>query len=671
MFSNRRLLCFSLRRQRARIRPQIEVLEDRLAPAGFVDDPASFVVVPEAPVLSRLARFVPNATPSVSNWVSVAGGDSNLDPKTNGGDTNIYVIAHGWAPGFKDMVNDNGTATNPLKWWQTLDTSLMGSPGAPASPEMFYSSIGDGIQISPSGLAYAITQADPKAVVLAYSWIDESATDQLLSTIPEDAFLSEAYTAMNGQRLANALEQALPSNFNAHGGNLHLIGHSHGSKVATVATLALDNTGTADYHVAQLTILDSPEDGSYLVRQSDSANNLWFFLGGLQINHTNPSSTQTFVDHYISEFDTLDGVIQGVDPFNTNQTTSSLQQIVDVNLNGRVLFYATNFGDLHAYAFNWYAGGSQAWTQNPKPTVADQWSPFVKAGNLPTAGSYKQTWTKTTQPQFQLTAGNTKNTVSVTPAFSKLSFDGTPVTDGATYNSTTGNIVLTEDGSFTASFDGKFAPETGLNGISFQYQFTNVGQGDQLVISVDTLFGYKYKIYYVMTGTVAGTTTGVGTLSLPSFAGAYVDHHLQIQLMPLSGSKGASVTISHLQQFATTLGGKALLDAPLQDTSSFRFVSLRGLNTGQVVVANFIDGNPFAQMLDYHVVINWGDGTSSPGTVSLVSRTPSGSNWQVVGSHTYAKRTSLWRPHVVTVTMADLEGQTIQTHKTWFFNFGI
>jgi len=33
-------------------------------------------------------------------------------------------------------------------------------------------------------------------------------------------------------------------------------------------------------------------------------------------------------------------------------------EIVDVNLNGRVLFYATNFGDLHAYAFNWYAGGS-------------------------------------------------------------------------------------------------------------------------------------------------------------------------------------------------------------------------------------------------------------------------------------------------------------------------
>src|SRR5262249_24682620 len=158
---------------------------------------------------------------------------------------------------------DNGTPADPLKWWQTLDTALMGSPGFPAAQEMFYGSAGDGIQISPSGLAYAITQADPKAVVLAYSWIDDSATDDALGGIPAHAYLSEAYTALNGTRLADALEQALPTAFHTDGGQLHLIGHSHGSKVATVAADVLTQTGNANFGVAHLTILDSPEDGSF------------------------------------------------------------------------------------------------------------------------------------------------------------------------------------------------------------------------------------------------------------------------------------------------------------------------------------------------------------------------------------------------------------------------
>ena len=55
-----------------------------------------------------------------------------------------------------------------------------------------------------------------------------------IAGVPTDSYLSEAYTAMNGNRLANALMTALPSNFATSGGGLHLIGHSHGSKVATV-----------------------------------------------------------------------------------------------------------------------------------------------------------------------------------------------------------------------------------------------------------------------------------------------------------------------------------------------------------------------------------------------------------------------------------------------------
>ncbi|HMF16963.1 MAG TPA: hypothetical protein VKE98_07130 [Gemmataceae bacterium] len=624
-----------------RVRLHLEPLEDRLAPAAGAL--ASFAVVPEIPVLDRLDRFVPSAIPSLSNWQPVVAADSHLDPSDNGGDSNIYVIAHGWAPGFKTMVTHNSTATDPLKWWQTLDTSLADSPGFPASQEMFYASAGDGIQISPTGLAYAITQADPKAVVLAYSWIDESATDQLANTFPEDPWLSEAYTAMNGQRLANALEMALPTSFHTDGGNLHLIGHSHGSKVATVATLVLDNTNNANFHVAQLTVLDSPENSSTLVSASDSANNLWFFLGGLNISHTSPSASQTFVDHYISEFDNPDGSIQGVDPFNTSQQESSLQQIVDVNLKGRVLYNATAFADLHAYAFNWYAGGSLAWAQNPTPTVADQWSPLVNAANLPTAGSYTQTWTGPTQKQFQLMAGPTNNVVKQHPVFTDLGF---------------GNVNLSETGSSTASFSGFVVPTLshGMDGISFQYKFNNVGQGDQLVISMFSADGYQ--IGYVMTGTVAGMATGVGTISFPT----RVPRYLKIQLIPPAGGKssGASVTISNLQQFV-------LVSNSLRDTSPIRLSQVSGFSTGQVVVANFTYSDPSAQLSNFHAVINWGDNTSSLGTVVLVSRTAASSNWKVVGSHTYTKRPTFWTPFIVTVTISDLAGHTLNSQKTWFF----
>jgi hypothetical protein len=57
--------------------------------------------------------------------------------------------------------------------------------------------------VSPAGLAWQLLQSDPSAVVLAYSWIDDSAT-----TLPAT---SEARTALNGARLARALTEALPA----------------------------------------------------------------------------------------------------------------------------------------------------------------------------------------------------------------------------------------------------------------------------------------------------------------------------------------------------------------------------------------------------------------------------------------------------------------------------
>lgn len=509
-------------------------------------DPASFQITPEIPVLERLARFVPNAVPSLNNWTMPGMNDASLNGK------NVYIIAHGWAPGFINMVDayaSNNLPNPPLKWWQTINTALPQSPGTPASPEMFYGSVGDGVQISPVGLAYAITQADPNAVVFAYSWIEESATPTLAGSIPEKAYLSEAHTALNGTRLANALQILLAANFASNGGKLRLIGHSHGSKVATVAANVLAQTGDANLAVAHLTILDSPEDDSVLVNESDSANHLWYLLGALNIDRT-PGSI--FVDNYISEFDERLGIIQGVNPFNTSEMKTGLQNIVDVNLNGGALFEPTSFGDLHAYAFNWYAGGSLAWAQNPMPNVADQWSPVVNPmipGTL--AGHYTQSWTGLTQNQFALTAQGQSpsfNTASDTPTFTNLMFNSMTETNGASFNN--GVVTLTESGSNPATFIGGFEPVSGVSGISFNFKFDQVGQGDQLVISVGTGFAHCQQIHYVMTGTVAGATPRFATLSLGSLSHAVFSNKIQIQLMTVAGS-GAKVEVMNMQQFVS------------------------------------------------------------------------------------------------------------------------
>jgi hypothetical protein len=500
-------------------------------------NPAFFQLRSEVSLLDRVSRFVPNAVPSLGNWVAQPSNDTSLHGK------NVYAIAHGWAPGFVDMVNayvSNDLPNPPLKWWQTLDTALPGSPGFPASPEMFYGSSGDGVQISPAGLAYAITQSDPNAVVLAYSWIDESAT----SGDPLKSFLSEAYTSMNGGRLANALQTILPATFSSGGGRLHLIGHSHGSKVATVAANFLAQLNNANFAVQHLTLLDSPEDD--LVTDGDAANNLWYFLAALNIDRT-PGST--FVDNYISEFGEPLGVIQGRNPF-TGVTTGVLQKIVDVQLNPDVLIGLTSPGDKHAYAFNWYGGASLPWAQNPTPTVANKWSPLLHSATPATlAGNYSQGWSAITDDQFALTPTGTPpnfNVVSDTPTFTDLAISSFQTSGNATY---VNNVVtLTEGGVTAPQFTGVFSPKSDIAGISFNFRFSNMGAGDQLIISAGTGFAHEQQIHYVMTGTVAGTTERFATLSLGSLKDSLFDNKIQIQLVTVSGSQ-ASVQIDNMQQF--------------------------------------------------------------------------------------------------------------------------
>jgi hypothetical protein len=505
------------------------------------------VIPAEIPVLDRLARFVPNKSsnpyvPQATDWVKVDKDDSSLK-----GD--VVVVAHGFAYGYGALVQNYDSKNNAiLKWWQTIDPKISGDLGPNAS-EMFIGANNGAsppTDITPTGLANAILAADSKAVVLAYSWLDESANDSLYN----GEATSEAYTHMNGVRLAHALEQALPADFHSSGGALHLIGHSHGSKVATVAAVTLQEDGKANDQLSHLTILDSPEDDAQSTFDTNSSNMLWYYLGKLNVG---TGSGQTFVDNYISYLGEAFGPIQGFDPLDTTTKSSSLQNVVDVNLTAGT--NALNLGDVnsHAYAFNWYSGAIQKWTSNTKPESVLGGESVLNPSDLGTLdGSYTQAMKKATDLQFSLTAGNQTNTESVSTSFTDLTFTSQSVTTDSTYDSS--GVTLKETGKgagagFTGKFDvvgGRFSGQ--FSGISFNYHFTTPGEGDQLLIYVNTGSAGGQELHYAMTGTVAGTQEQFATLSLGSLA-----HHLtgnvEIQLVSPKSSTGAAVTITNMQQF--------------------------------------------------------------------------------------------------------------------------
>ena len=101
---------------------------------------------------------------------------------------------------------------------------------------------------------------------------------------------SEGFAQLNGLRMAEAVEEALSPGFFSGQGLIHLMGHSHGSKVATVAALTLQQQGVP---VAQLTLFESPESGpslfgqnTYVAGLGGGENFLWYYLSQMNISTT-------------------------------------------------------------------------------------------------------------------------------------------------------------------------------------------------------------------------------------------------------------------------------------------------------------------------------------------------------------------------------------------------
>jgi len=700
----------------------------------FIWDVSAHQVETAVPLLDRLQIYNP-ATQKFDIPVVADGITSTLANPAN-----VYFFAHGWAPGFLEAVLLESTPNNLLKSWETA--GFPNPPGAVA--EYLYEGTN---QISAQGLAQAIVDRDPNALVVAYSWVDQSATSASTSAVQvqragklvagspvvnklsdtsqltigmpvvgpgipngtviqsidgptqitlsanatetanpvvlsfvgvvltgsatnasstltvadssrlgagmqvtgpgipagtsiaeinsptsvtlsqsatgsfanatylftgEDAALqvketayagqSESYTQLNGLRLAAAVKAALAPNFFVNEGLIHLLGHSHGSKVAAVAALALQRDNIP---VTHLSLFESPEAGPdttfgniHAAGLGGAQNFLWYYLAQMELTRSpvtgRTPGSGTFVDNYYSKegFGSALGGFSGLDSFGSG-FNANLNSVVDVLFHPEDLYGSLSPSDLagglttlfgsHDYPPPWYGQASLGsdyglnWSPLLDDSIAAGLDEFYEQQQQSTPGEYVQT-------QFELNGSATRpGTVNYTPPAP------TPLEYAQQY--ALGNVV---DTGSTMTLSISAASPTAMNvitfnplaagghagtGMDFSFQFTGVDPGEQveLVIWIHGMasvpqalggvgifgntIGYLSVPLFAMNGLDAGSAAQLATISLDGFRGASVLDGvfnslaggpiiptLGFSLVASSGSS-ASVTITDLRQF--------------------------------------------------------------------------------------------------------------------------
>jgi hypothetical protein len=100
----------------------------------------------------------------------------------------------------------------------------------------------------------------------------------------------------------------------------------------------------------------------------------------------------------------------------------------------------------------------------------------------------------------------------------------------------------------------------------------------------------------------------------------------------VSGKYPIVVTITHETAPTTTVNTTAdVSDPAVLAAGGFTFTAVEGMPSGTQTVATFIDPGGAEDLADYAALINWGDGVTSPGTISFA-----GGVYTVTGDHTYA-----------------------------------
>jgi hypothetical protein len=461
-------------------------------------EPRQYAVAPpdNIPDLSRLAKWVPNGNGGTWQQIQVT------DPQITSG--NVHVLVHGWGRGRKDWVDAVANQGGTARVWDSGNAAWFGPF---------------------TEMAKAIALRDQGATVLAYSWIDYSATadDYRL------AKLSRGLADRAGLFLCIALVDALATDF---AGKLHFIGHSHGSRVAAAAAVDLENRHGR--RVNHLTFLESPDNG--WPRMAGAENNLPDLLEQLTIARTGDA---TFVDNYPAHPGT--GTCYGTEG-------GVLREVVDVVLLPNVPL--SDVGGGHGYPIEWYTKATRDTTDRGlfwSPTDRHYYQDWRTAdggvnasqelvlksgsGTIGTAAKLKRSLVVSaynTEGQVSETEGHAMLTESSTDSFMALLL-------GPLFEEPTAS-------SGSAYWDAVLNVSAGDEVLEFEYQFLSAGDGDELGVWIDG------ERRFVISGNVAGNGLRFSSISIGNLTPG--KHSMTIALHSY-GLANAEVEVGNYKMLAT------------------------------------------------------------------------------------------------------------------------
>jgi hypothetical protein len=215
------------------------------------------------------------------------------------------------------------------------------------------SAMGDHFEPWMAELAEMIVRHDPHAVVVAYSWADESSRRRRFGQRR-----ALAYTNTYGQVLAEAIDAGLAEDFYEGNGRIQLVGHSYGARVAAIAAASMSHAP------AQLTLFDAPD--GLLVEISGSEADMPQLLAHLPIGW---GVGHTFVDNYVSMIGRRYAWRDG------------LGGVRDVSLSPP--FGSLSYRRRHLYPMRFYV-------DSPGHGYGYDWSPLTGRAVAPEGGCYEQ-----------------------------------------------------------------------------------------------------------------------------------------------------------------------------------------------------------------------------------------------------------------------------------------
>ena len=221
-----------------------------------------------------------------------------------------------------------------------------------------------------------------------------------------------------------------------------------------------------------------------------------------------------------------------------------------------------------------------------------------------------------------------------------------------------GTHAYSEEGSYTVTVtitDSTGATATGSTSVSVADAVLTLSRASVSSVEGATFSGVVASFTdadpngvatdYTATITWGDQTTSAGAISANGSGGFAVSaSHAYAE----EGTYNVTVTVSDAVASANTTGSAAAADAALS-----AFGAPVGATEGATfsgAVASFTDADPNGAVSDYSATINWGDLTSSVGTVSANGR----GGFNVSGSHVYAEEGT----YTVTVAIRDAGGAT-------------